>query len=146
MYGRSRRPALYPRESRWDRSGADPTNRIQSADDLSGVGSATRARPLPRFLAASDAAEDVPGQGTGGFHIVWLDKPEKRESLAAVVNSELYALFAPGEHKIAQLELAMVFYGLVVRAESFRGRRGYWYIDNVAALMALVRGLKLAGP
>ena len=97
-------------------------------------------RPLPRFLAASDAAEDVPGQGTGGFHIVWLDEPEKRESFAAVVNSELYALFAPGEHKIAQLELAMVFYGLVVRAESFRGRRGYWYIDNVAALMALIRG------
>ena len=34
----------------------------------------------------------------------------------------------------------MVLYGLATRASRFRGRRGTWYIDNVAALMALIRG------
>ena len=48
--------------------------------------------------------------------------------------------FLPEDFKIAQLELSMVLYGLAARASYFRGRRGYWYIDNVAALMALIRG------
>ena len=88
----------------------------------------------------SDAAEDEPGQGTGGFHLVWLDAPEVRESFWAEIGSLLYALFLPRDFKIAQLELSMVLYGLAARASCFRGRRGYWYIDNVAALMALIRG------
>ena len=37
-------------------------------------------RPCPRCLAASDAAEGVPGKGSGGFHLVWLLAPgEARE-------------------------------------------------------------------
>ncbi|CAE7241467.1 FCPB [Symbiodinium natans] len=148
MYGRVGAGGLHSIRERADETSRELTPPIRASLQMILAVLAVRPerefelfpRPLPRFLAASDAAEDIPGQGTGGFHIVWLDEPEKRESFAAVVNSELYALFTPGEHKIAQLELAMVFYGLVVRAESFRGRRGYWYIDNVAALMALIRG------
>ena len=34
----------------------------------------------------------------------------------------------------------MVLYALTSRAAAFRGCRGVWYIDNVAALMALIRG------
>ena len=34
----------------------------------------------------------------------------------------------------------MVLYALVARAQPFRGRRGFWYIDNIAALMSLIRG------
>ena len=94
----------------------------------------------PRFLAASDAAEDVPGQGSGGFHLVWLDEPEVRESLVAAIGPEVYACFTPGDQKIAQLELAMLLYALAVRAPSFRGRRGFWCIDSIAALMSLIRG------
>ena len=41
---------------------------------------------------------------------------------------------------IAQLELSMVLYALTSPAAAFRGCRGVWYIDTVAALMALIRG------
>ena len=55
-------------------------------------------------MAASDAAEDTPGQGTGGFLL------EVREAFEAIVTPELYRMFTPGTHKIAQLELSMVFW------------------------------------
>ena len=97
-------------------------------------------RSCPRFLAASDAAEDVPGCGSGGFHLVWLDPVEVRESFVSIIDPAIYTCFSAGDHKIAQLELAMVLYALAARAPAFRGRRGYWYIDNVAALMSLIRG------
>ena len=42
-------------------------------------------------------------------------------------------------HKIVQLELAMVLYTLAARAQSFRDRRGFWYIDNLVALIILIR-------
>ena len=65
---------------------------------------------------------------------------ETRESLVADIPAAIYNKWGPGDKKIPQLELAMVLYGLAARAASFRGRRGTWYIDNVAALMALIRG------
>ena len=34
----------------------------------------------------------------------------------------------------------MVLVGLVELAPELRGTRGVWFIDNIAALMALVRG------
>ena len=46
---------------------------------------------------------------------------------------------ADGWH-IAQLELLMVLAALSVYPEHFRGRTGLWFLDNVAALMAVVRG------
>ena len=46
----------------------------------------------------------------------------------------------PGDKKIAQLELLQVLYALFSRPARFRGRRGLWFIDNTAALMALIRG------
>ena len=71
---------------------------------------------------------------------MWLDPREVRESFVAQIGPEVYACFTPGDQKIAQLELAMVLYALAVRAHSFRGRRGFWYIDNITALMSLIRG------
>ena len=47
----------------------------------------------PRFIAASDAAEDVPGQGTGGFLLVWQDRQPSREALVA---DATYKAFLPG--------------------------------------------------
>ena len=41
---------------------------------------------------------------------------------------------------IAQLELSMVLYALVERPDLFRHRHGLWFLDNVAAVMTLVRG------
>ena len=93
-----------------------------------------------RFVAASDAAEDTPGQGTGESLLVWKDSLEVREAFEAVITLELYRLFTPGRHKIAQLELSMVLLSIINRPDRFRGRRGPFYIDNLAALMALIRG------
>ena len=93
-----------------------------------------------RFVAASDAAEDVPGEGAGGFLLVWRSGLPSREAFVAEVSVSVYSLFTPGDHKIAQLELSMVLYALTARPSRFRGARGVWYIDNVAALMCLIRG------
>ena len=41
---------------------------------------------------------------------------------------------------IAQLELSMVLWGFLRSAERLRGGRGFWFIDNTAALMAAVKG------
>lgn len=57
-----------------------------------------------------------------------------------------HLLYTIGSHqgtKIAQLELIQVLFALCTRASQFRGRRGYWYIDNIAALMSLIRGRSL---
>ena len=94
-----------------------------------------------RFLAASDAALESPRQGTGGFLIVWHDDGrQKREAFVSLIPPLVYDLWGPGDKKIAQLELMQVLYALFSRPASFRGRRGLWFIDNTAALMALIRG------
>ena len=93
-----------------------------------------------RFVAASDAAEDVPGEGTGGFLLVWRSGLPSREAFVAEVSPSVYSLFTPGNHKIAQLELSMVLYALTRAPRVSGGPGGVWYIDNVAALMCLIRG------
>ena len=100
-----------------------------------------RPLPHPRFIAASDAALEAPGQGSGGFLLVWFqEQVQQREAFVADIPPQVYDLWKPGEHKIAQLELLMVLYGLYARPHAFRHRRGIWFIDNTAALMALIRG------
>ena len=95
----------------------------------------------PRFLAASDAALETPGQGTGGFLVVWHDgHGQFREAFVSIIPQTVHNLWEPGDRKIAQLELLQVLYTLFSRPASFRGRRGIWFIDNTAALMALIRG------
>ena len=74
-----------------------------------------------RFVAASDAAEDVPGEGTGGFLLVWCSGLPSREAFVAEVSPSVCSLFTPGDHKIAQLELSMVLYALTARPSRFRG-------------------------
>ena len=58
----------------------------------------------------------------GGFHLVWLDPQEVRDSFAASIGTGVYALLEEGTHKIAQLELSMVLYGLPARASHCRRR------------------------
>ena len=54
--------------------------------------------------------------------------------------AELQTLSQPAETHIAQLELSMVLYALVERPDLFPHRQGLWFLDNVAAVMTLVRG------
>ena len=63
---------------------------------------------------------------------------EKREAFLADIPPAVYHLWTPGDKKIAQLELSQVLYALIAGAS--RGRRVVWFIDNIAALMALIRG------
>ena len=88
-----------------------------------------------RFVAASDAAEDVPGEGTGGFLLIWHSGFPLREVFAAEVSPSVNSLFTPDDHKIAQFELSMALYALAARPSRFRGARGIWLIDNVTALI-----------
>jgi hypothetical protein len=95
----------------------------------------------PRFVVASDAAYENE-RGTAGFLVV-LDPglpEETRHGMVVHIPEEIYNHW--GKHKtyIAQLELLVVLVGLLEFAPRLRGRRGLWFIDNVAALMALVRG------
>ena len=39
----------------------------------------------------------------------------------------------------------MILYGLVAQPAEFRGRRGVWFVDNTAALMALIHGRSSSG-
>ena len=91
-----------------------------------------------RVLAASDAAQDACRIGSGGFLVV----TPKKERLGAVVpvDDAVFHLWDEQETKIAQLELLMVLQGLLTFPSQFQGSSGVWYVDNIAALMALVRG------
>ena len=95
-----------------------------------------------RFLAASDAAVEADNPGSGGFHFFFFqpDGAQVRLSFVATNCAELQALWQPAETHIAQLELSMVLYPLIERADLFRNRHGLWFLDNVAAVMTLVRG------
>lgn len=94
-----------------------------------------------RFCAASDAALEVPRAGSGGFLLVWFGPShELREGFVADIPPGVYEMWTPGDRKIAQLELLMVLYALTARPGAFRDRRGVWMIDNIAALMSLIRG------
>ena len=63
-----------------------------------------------------------------------------REAFVATIPDELFDWLAPAAQKIAQVEMLMIAHALVNRASMFRQRRGFWFIDNVASLMCLVRG------
>ena len=96
---------------------------------------------VPRVVAASDAALEAPRQGSGGYHLVFQDGGVQiREAFVAIIPAQTYDMWGPGDHKIAQLELFMVVHALTARPDQFRGRRGVWFIDNIASLMCLIRG------
>ncbi|CAE8637738.1 unnamed protein product, partial [Polarella glacialis] len=91
-----------------------------------------------RFLAASDAAADESSAPTGGFLLVFHPGPR----LAAVpdLTADLADCLDPGVQKIAQWELMQVMIALITYPEWFRNRAGFWFIDNINGLIALVKG------
>ena len=52
----------------------------------------------------------------------------------------MFDLWSDDATKIAQLELAVVFMALAYMAPYLRGHHGIWWVDSIAALMALARG------
>ena len=93
---------------------------------------------LPRFLVASDAAQEVPRQGSAGALAVL----PSEQRLAAVLNVDerLFSRWDTKSAKISQLELCVVLMTLASLAPQIRGHHGLWFIDNVPALLALVKG------
>ena len=62
-----------------------------------------------------------------------------QRSICRIPPEDLYDYWV-GDHKIAQLEMLMIAHALLARPQEFRGRRGVWFIENVASLMCLIRG------
>ena len=91
----------------------------------------------PRMTGASDAAQEE-GFGSGGFLLS--DKHWVRRGAEVVITEDVLSLWRPQDVLIAQLELLMVFQAIVTFPDAFRYATGVWYIDNIAALMSLVRG------
>ena len=96
---------------------------------------------LRRALTASDAAYEG-GKGSAGFlSVIDPGKPEEtRLGKVITLPASLYSLWGAKETYIAQLELLAVLVALIEVAGLVRGANTIWFIDNIAALMALVRG------
>lgn len=56
------------------------------------------------------------------------------------IDSEVFSLWDKTPTKIAQLELLAIVSGLLTFPALFRGAYIIWWVDNVAALMALIQG------
>ena len=76
---------------------------------------------VPRVVAASDAALEAPRQGSGGYHLVFQDGGVQIREAFVAIPSQVYDMWGPGDHKIAQLELFMVVHALTARPDQFRG-------------------------
>ena len=99
------------------------------------------AGSFSRFLVASDAAYEN-GRGSAGFLVVINPGRADEIRIGKVIDLPvgLYALWGEKKTYIAQLELIAVFVAMVEVASLIRRSHGLWFIDNVAALMALVKG------
>ena len=96
---------------------------------------------VERYVGASDAAYED-SVGSGGFLVAMLNNHGGYQGVARAVKIEasLYSMWEPCVTYIAQLELVMVLIAMLKLPDELRGKRGVWFIDNTAALMALVRG------
>jgi hypothetical protein len=94
-----------------------------------------------RILVASDAAYEN-GRGSAGFLAVVNPGTPNEVRVGRVIDipPEAYHLWGDRKTYIAQLELLAVFVAIVELAGLVRRSHGLWCIDNVAALMALVKG------
>eukprot|EP00438_Fugacium_kawagutii_P026991 Skav212047 [mRNA] locus=scaffold2377:23795:26543:+ [translate_table: standard] len=81
---------------------------------------------------------DMPRQGKAGVLLV---HPScGRLGTVIRIDASIFDLWSSHPTKIAQLELLAVVQGLLSYPSLFRHARVVWYVDNIAALMALVRG------
>jgi len=97
--------------------------------------------PVERFCAASDAAYEGT-KGSGGYMMVIqpCSEAEERRGRMVQIPTQVYDIWGEQETYIAQLEMMMVLAAIIEDGAQLKYRRGIWFVDNVAALMALVRG------
>ena len=96
-----------------------------------------------RVLMASDASYED-GVGKAGFLIISDPGKPTEERVGVVVDiaalGPLEDLWGQQDTYITQLELLTVIVALVECASLFRNSRGLYFVDNVSALMAMVKG------
>ena len=94
-----------------------------------------------KILVASDAAYEN-GRSSADFLAVLNPGKQDEVRVGRVIDipPEIYHLWGDRETYIAQSELLAVFVAMVELAGLIRHRHGLWCIDNIAALMALVKG------
>jgi hypothetical protein len=80
--------------------------------------------------------------GSRGLLVAALDGQGGYQEVARAVEIEpdLHRMWEPCVSYIAQWELDMVLGAVLKVPDRLRGKRGVWFIDNTAALMALSRG------
>ena len=100
-------------------------------------------RNVHRVLVASDASyERETGAGEAGFLVVSDPGQPGEIRLGRVwdIPTEIYALWGNQGTYITQLELMTVVVAMIECASLLRNSRGLFFIDNVGAVMALVKG------
>ena len=97
----------------------------------------TVAGQQARICGASDAAQDQ-HMGSGGFLLS--TRFFCRVGAVVPITPAVIQLWKPCEVYIAQLELLVVFQAVITFPDEFRYASGVWYIDNIASLMALIKG------
>jgi len=149
MYSRIGRAGLWAIKDRQKEDTFEITPPISSSFEL--LSDLFRLKPqreymlwggvLRRAMTASDAAYEN-GKGSAGFlSVIDPGKPEEtRLGRVIVLPVGLYSIWGVRATYIAQLELLAVLVALIEVAGSVRGANTIWFIDNVAALMALVKG------
>ena len=78
-----------------------------------------------------------PGFRVGSIAFLLLTPPKQRRGAVVIIDDNVFDLW---DDQIAQLELLMVFQSLSTFPAAFRRTTGVYFIDNIAALMALVKG------
>ena len=92
----------------------------------------------PRFIVASDAAQDEPRQGSAGALLLY--PSGFRSALILSVDERLFNLWDAQPAKIAQLELCVILMTIASVSSSLRGHHCLWFVDNIASLMSLIHG------
>ena len=80
------------------------------------------------------------GSALGGKGSFPKESPAKQTPRICFIRKKTNALWSNHPTKIAQLELPAAGQGILTFPELFRSCSVVWYVDNVAALMSLVRG------
>ena len=112
------------------------SDELQRAFDTSLTILQLRPERLVAVLVASDAAQGGVRVGSGAF--ILLTPRRQRLGSVVVIDDSVFDLWDNQDTKIAQLELLMVFQSLITFPAAFRSTTRVYFIDKIAALMALV--------
>ena len=102
MFGKVGAGGLQAIKDRQLQRGQDLTPELLASLEV--VQAVLASKPMRRYdLWWNEAAEDETNKGSGGFHLVFLDATQDRQSFVAVVDDSLYNLCQEGDHHISSV-------------------------------------------